>query len=254
MNIIIQDARQRAESLSRADADRRGRQDDNPVYGQPNEAVDNMAAAHQTALRETESNRQRMGTFNITLFGRTMSGKSTLMEVLANGEGKSIGRGAQRTTQDVRERHWNGMKVTGVPGAAAFGGNVDEDAAYGAANQAGLILFLITSAAAIALDAGARIKSDLDQRKADNQCIQYRQNIRAECADIARQMENEVQAITEAYIREVLTEPMERMQEYADRMNDERRKQKDHMQRLSEVSWKARALTAEIHAGEQATG
>ena len=111
--------------------------------------------------------------------------------------------------------------------------------------------------AAIVLDAGAQIKSGLDQRKADNQCnqcIQYRQNIRAECADIARQMENEVQAITEAYIREVLTEPMERMQEYADQMNDERRKQKDHMQRPLEVSWKARALIAEIHAGEQATG
>ena len=170
-----------------------------------------MAAAHQTALRETESNRQRMGTFNITLFGQTMSWKSTLMEILANGEGKSIGRGAQRTTQDVREYHWNGMKVTGVPGVAAFGGNVDEDVAYGAANQADLILFLITSVAAIVLDVGAQIKSDLDQQKADNQCIRYRQNIRAECADIARQMENEVQAITEAYIREVLTEPMERM-------------------------------------------
>ena len=126
--------------------------------------------------------------------------------------------------------------------------------AYGAANQAGLILFLITSVAAIALDVGAQIKSDLDQRKADNQCIQYRQNIRAECADIARQMENEVQAITEAYIREVLTEPMERMREYADQMNDERRKQNDHMQRPLEVRWKARALIAEIHAGEQATG
>ena len=108
--------------------------------------------------------------------------------------------------------------------------------------------------AAIVLDVGARIKSDFDQRKADNQCIRYRQNMRAECADIARQMENEVQAITEAYIREVLTEPTERMREYADRMNDERRKQNDHMQRPLEVRWKARALIAEIHAGEQATG
>ena len=124
LNIIIQDARQRAESLSRAGADRRGRQDDNPVHGQPNEAVDNMAAAHQTALRETESNRQRMGTFNITLFGRTMSGKSTLIEIIANGEGKSIGRGAQRTTQDVREYHWNGMKVTGVPGSPLSAGTL----------------------------------------------------------------------------------------------------------------------------------
>ena len=41
-------------------------------------------------------------TFSITLFGRTMAGKSTLMEILTHGKGESIGKGSQRTTRDVR--------------------------------------------------------------------------------------------------------------------------------------------------------
>ena len=42
-------------------------------------------------------------TINITLFGRTMAGKSTLMEILMHGNGDSMGKGAQRTTLYVRE-------------------------------------------------------------------------------------------------------------------------------------------------------
>ena len=38
--------------------------------------------------------------FSITVFGRTMAGKSTLMEILTHGDGKSIGNGAQRFTRD----------------------------------------------------------------------------------------------------------------------------------------------------------
>ena len=37
--------------------------------------------------------------FTITVFGRTMAGKSTMMEVLTRGDGSSIGHGAQRTTR-----------------------------------------------------------------------------------------------------------------------------------------------------------
>ncbi len=82
--------------------------------------------------------------FSIALFGRTMAGKSTLMEILTNGDGHSIGRGAQRTTRDVRAYRWNGLKVTDVPGVAAFEGAEDEELAYEAATKADLVLFLIT--------------------------------------------------------------------------------------------------------------
>ena len=41
---------------------------------------------------------EKLSKFSITLFGRTMAGKSTLMEILTHGDGASIGKGAQRTT------------------------------------------------------------------------------------------------------------------------------------------------------------
>lgn len=86
----------------------------------------------------------RLSLFSVTLFGRTMAGKSTLMEVLCKGDGESIGKGMQRTTRDVRSYRWNGLEITDVPGIAAFDGEEDEQVAFAAARQADLILFLIT--------------------------------------------------------------------------------------------------------------
>lgn len=95
----------------------------------------------QAALEERKA---RLDSFSVTLFGRTMAGKSTLMEILTRGTGSSIGSGAQRTTRDVRSYTWNGLQVTDVPGIAAFGGVEDEELAFQAASQADLVLFLIT--------------------------------------------------------------------------------------------------------------
>lgn len=93
---------------------------------------------------ETEKKRRDLKNFNITLFGRTMSGKSTLMEILIQGDGTSIGKGAQRTTQDVRSYYWKGLAITDVPGIAAYGGQEDENVAHEAARKADLILFLVS--------------------------------------------------------------------------------------------------------------
>ena len=102
-----------------------------------------MTSGHRESLQEIVDNRDRLGTFNITLFGRTMTGKSTLKEILTAGDGSSIGKGQQRTTRDVREYEWNGMKIIDVPGVAAFGGEDDENTAFEEARKADLILFLI---------------------------------------------------------------------------------------------------------------
>ena len=107
-------------------------------------AVKVMAAARQEVLREINGNHARLGTFNITIFGRTMTGKSTLMEILTRGDGASIGKGAQRATRDIRSYQWNGMKVSDIPGIAAFDGAEDEKLAHQAAEQADLIIYLIT--------------------------------------------------------------------------------------------------------------
>ena len=88
--------------------------------------------------------RRGMDDFSIALFGRTIAGKSTLMEILTDGDGASIGKGAQRTTRDVRSYRWRGLKVADVPGISAFEGAEDERSAFDAAKNADLVLFLIT--------------------------------------------------------------------------------------------------------------
>lgn len=99
--------------------------------------------------------------FSIIVYGRTMAGKSTLMEILTRGNGKSIGRGSQRTTRDVRNYYWNGLKITDVPGICAFDGAEDERLAMEAAKSADLIIFLITNDAPQADEAAclAQLKS-----------------------------------------------------------------------------------------------
>ena len=97
--------------------------------------------------------RENLSKFSITLFGRTMAGKSTLMEILKQGDGSSIGKGAQRTTRDVRKYQWNGLEITDVPGIGAFKGQEDEAIAFEAARKADLILFLLTDDAPQAAEA-----------------------------------------------------------------------------------------------------
>ena len=94
---------------------------------------------------DLQSLRGRMQDFSIVVYGRTMAGKSTLMEILTHGNGQSIGKGSQRTTRDVRDYHWNDLKITDVPGICAFEGAEDEKLALEAAKSADLILFLLTS-------------------------------------------------------------------------------------------------------------
>ncbi|MBQ7077958.1 MAG: 50S ribosome-binding GTPase [Lachnospiraceae bacterium] len=96
---------------------------------------------------------EKLSTFSITLFGKTMAGKSTLMETLTNGDGASIGKGAQRTTRDIRTYTWNNLEITDVPGIGAFDGEEDEEIAFAAARKANLILFLITDDAPQAAEA-----------------------------------------------------------------------------------------------------
>lgn len=102
---------------------------------------------------DLENLRGNLSKFSITLFGRTMAGKSTLMEILTEGNGDSIGKGAQRTTRDIRTYTWNMLEITDVPGIGAFEGEEDEQIAFHAAKTADLILFLITDDAPQAVDA-----------------------------------------------------------------------------------------------------
>lgn len=108
------------------------------------ELLNEQNLCKETIVKELEQKKKQINKFNITLFGRTMVGKSTLYEILTDGDGKSIGKGAQRTTLDIREYEWNGVHIIDVPGVAAFEGNNDEVIAFEAAKCADLVLFIIT--------------------------------------------------------------------------------------------------------------
>ncbi|MBE3050173.1 50S ribosome-binding GTPase [Candidatus Bathyarchaeota archaeon] len=88
--------------------------------------------------------RDHFSDFTLVLFGRTKSGKSTLAEALTCGDGSSIGKGAQRTTQCIRAVSWNGLRVLDTPGLSAYRGEVDAEKARKAVNQADVVLFLVT--------------------------------------------------------------------------------------------------------------
>lgn len=106
-----------------------------------------------TFTEDLETLKGDLEKFSITLFGRTMAGKSTLMEVLTEGDGSAIGMGAQRTTRDIRRYVWNGLAVTDVPGIGAFEGEEDTRLAFDAAKTADLIVFLLTDDAPQAVEA-----------------------------------------------------------------------------------------------------
>lgn len=98
---------------------------------------------------------ERQKDFTVIVYGRTMAGKSTLMEILTHGNGDSIGRGAQRTTRDVRSYFWRGLKIFDVPGICSFGGAEDDKLAFETAKSADLILFILTDDAPQADEAKA---------------------------------------------------------------------------------------------------
>lgn len=83
--------------------------------------------------------------FNVMLFGRTMAGKSTIREAITCGDGSTIGKGAQRTTQDVREYEWRKLRIIDTPGFGAYGGSEDTLLARETLERCDLVLFLLNS-------------------------------------------------------------------------------------------------------------
>lgn len=83
--------------------------------------------------------------FTLVLFGRTIAGKSTIREALTHGDGKTIGKGEQRATKDVREYYWEGLRIIDTPGTNAYEGEKDTLSAREEADKGDLVLFLVTS-------------------------------------------------------------------------------------------------------------
>ena len=115
------------------------------IKEQLNKIQTEFYSEYESSRRNVEEKRVLLDSFNITLFGKTMTGKSTLREILTHGDGSSMGHGGQRTTRDTRSYEWQGMAVTDVPGIEAYEGKEDEELAEKAVTNADLVLFLITA-------------------------------------------------------------------------------------------------------------
>jgi hypothetical protein len=77
-------------------------------------------------------------------FGRTMAGKTTLVETLVGGDGAAIGRGGQRTTRETRRCLWGDIALYDTPGIGAFDGEEDARIARRDVREADLVVFVIT--------------------------------------------------------------------------------------------------------------
>ncbi|TAF07120.1 MAG: hypothetical protein EAZ77_10825 [Nostocales cyanobacterium] len=89
-----------------------------------------------------DKKRKHLKNFTVSLFGRTKAGKSTLRETLTRGNGNTIGKGSQRTTRDVKEYFWQGLRLLDTPGIEAYQGNDDTNKANDIIDQSDIVLFL----------------------------------------------------------------------------------------------------------------
>lgn len=89
-----------------------------------------------------DKKRKHLTNFTVALFGRTKAGKSTLRETLTRGNGSTIGKGSQRTTRDVKEYFWQGLRLLDTPGIEAYQGDDDTKKANDIIDQSDIVLFL----------------------------------------------------------------------------------------------------------------
>ena len=89
-----------------------------------------------------DKKRKHLKDFTVALFGRTKAGKSTLRETLTRGNGSTIGKGSQRTTRDIKEYFWQGLRLLDTPGIEAYQGNDDTNKANDIIDQSDIVLFL----------------------------------------------------------------------------------------------------------------
>ena len=106
--------------------------------------LDAIAHRNREASAALHKQSKQNTAFHAVLYGRTGVGKSTLREILTNGDGASIGDGTPRTTRAATSYTWKDITVTDVPGVDAFQGDDDTWLAEHTASQADLVIFLLS--------------------------------------------------------------------------------------------------------------
>lgn len=83
--------------------------------------IDLFAGSLKNAIRNIQEKtlllKDDLAKFKVVLFGKTKVGKSTVREALTKGNGESIGKGGQSTTQTIHDYTWYNLKVYDTPGS-----------------------------------------------------------------------------------------------------------------------------------------
>ncbi|MGI8727758.1 MAG: GTPase [Solirubrobacterales bacterium] len=80
-------------------------------------AVDTIAMAKE----HMRDRRRQLQDFRMAMFGRTGTGKSSLIEALTQGDASSVSPGQGDHTEDVRQEGWGPLLVTDMPGILGAG-------------------------------------------------------------------------------------------------------------------------------------
>ena len=118
------------------------------LISEQNQEIQEIRQSLGDIQKNIETLRERAQEFSIVVYGKKFAGKSTLMEILTQGDGKTIGKGTRRTAENVRTYNWNGFKITDVSSV-----DFSFDEVSGALKTADLILFLMTNDAPLAEEA-----------------------------------------------------------------------------------------------------
>ena len=91
----------------------------------PTAAAERYVALVQSRERQIAAafarQKKSLKTFNIALFGRTGAGKSSLIEALSGGQGKSVSQGESDWTTEVRAVPWKACVLVDTPGINGWG-------------------------------------------------------------------------------------------------------------------------------------
>lgn len=95
-----------------------------------------LEAARGEASDLFKRQRAVLGTVNIAMFGRTGTGKSSLIEALVHGDGATVSTGESDYTTEVRPVLWHGCQFLDTPGTNGWGRSASREQLESRARQA----------------------------------------------------------------------------------------------------------------------
>lgn len=106
---------------------------------------------------------------------------------------------------------------------------------------------VILTVGTVALDLFLTVKEEQDRRRREAEIRNTRQDLRANFAAVALQVEREAISVVDQTISELLEEPLRAIREEQSNLNMARQQRNEHLRQLNEVNSSANALIHRIH-------